>query len=205
MFTGIVEEMGRVEAIERGPESARVRIRATKTLADITQGASMSVDGCCLTAVAFTDEWFEADVMLETLKRTTLGERSNGDAVNLERPVAGVGRLGGHVVQGHVDGVGRIVRRQPGDRWEIVEIEVERELARYLVEKGSVAIDGISLTIVEVSAPSEDRAWFTVSLIPETLSVTTMGIKEVGDKVNLEVDVLAKYVERLLAFAGESR
>jgi riboflavin synthase len=203
MFTGIVEEMGRVEAIDLGQESARIRIRAQKALADVTQGASISVDGCCLTAVAFTDEWFEADVMLETLKRTTLGDRGMGDPVNLERPVGGVGRLGGHVVQGHVDGVGRIVSRLPGDRWEIVEIEVDRSLARYLVEKGSVAIDGVSLTIVEVSPANDPRAWFTVSLIPETLAVTTLGAKSVGSPVNLEVDVLAKYVERLLAFAGE--
>lgn len=200
MFTGLVEEMGTIASIEHGEESARVRIQADCVLEGVTQGASISVDGCCLTAVAFTDSWFEADVMLETLRRTTIGSRREGEHVNLERPVAGAGRLGGHVVQGHVDGVGEISRRTPGDRWEEVEISIPVELSRYLVEKGSVAVDGISLTVVAVAPPQSERAWFTVSLIPETLEVTTLGEKVVGSQVNIEVDVLAKHVERLLAF-----
>jgi riboflavin synthase len=200
MFTGIIEEMGTIVSIVHGQESARVRVRAEKVLADIKQGASVAVDGCCLTAVEFGPEWFEADVMLETLRRTTIGELVVDSHVNLERPVGGVGRLGGHVVQGHVDGQARITRRTPGDRWEEVEFEVSDSLARYLVEKGSVAVDGISLTIVAVSEPMMDAPWFTVSLIPETLTVTTLGRKAVGGVVNIEVDVLAKHVERLLAF-----
>lgn len=200
MFTGLIEEMGAIGDIEHGSESARLRIRAHAVLADLTHGDSVAVDGCCLTAVAITEEWFEADVMLETLKRTAIGNLRPGDAVNLERPVAGVTRLGGHVVQGHVDGVGEIARRTPGDRWEEVEITLPHQLAPYLVEKGSIAVDGISLTVVEVSEPTAERAWFVVSLIPETLQATTLGRKQVGAPVNIEVDVLAKHVERLLAF-----
>lgn len=204
MFTGIVEEMGRIESIEHGGRSARVRISADRVLADLAHGASIAVDGCCLTAIGFDANWFEADVMEETLLRTTIGSLQPGDWVNLERPVAGSTRLSGHIVQGHVDGQAQITRRTQGDRWEEVQFEIPVGLARYLVEKGSVAVDGTSLTVVSVSAPAESSPWFTVSLIPETLAATTLGSKVVGDRVNIEVDVLAKHVERLLAYGGQA-
>lgn len=202
MFTGIIEELGSVESIDLATDSARIRIAAKRVLDDVKHGASIAVDGCCLTVVAFGPDWFEADVMQESLRRTSIGLLSPGSQVNLERPVTQAGRLGGHVVQGHVDGKAVIARRTPGQRWEEVEFQIPDSLAPYLVEKGSIAVDGVSLTIVAVSDPAAELAWFTVSLIPETLAATTLGRKQVGDQVNIEVDVLAKHVERLLAFGG---
>ncbi|TXR57887.1 riboflavin synthase [Quadrisphaera setariae] len=205
MFTGIVEELGEVVALERGETSARLTVRGPLVTGDAVHGASIAVDGCCLTVVDIARDddgaptGFTADAMLETLERTTLGRLRPGDRVDLERPVAAGGRLGGHVVQGHVDGVGEVAARVPGDRWEVVTVSVPAELAKYVVEKGSVAVDGVSLTVTAVSAAGAERAWFSVSLIPETLRATTLGRKGVGDPVNLEVDVLAKHVERLLA------
>lgn len=210
MFTGIVEELGEVVALERGETSARITVRGPLVVSDAVHGASIAVDGCCLTVVDLTRDaagsptGFTADAMLETLERTTLGSLVPGDRVDLERPVPTGGRLGGHVVQGHVDGVGTLVARVPGDRWEVVTVALPPGLDRYLVEKGSVTVDGVSLTVTAVSDPptsSDDQPWFSVSLIPETLRATTLGHKVVGDRVNLEVDVLAKHVERLLAFA----
>ncbi|HKY65423.1 MAG TPA: riboflavin synthase [Acidimicrobiales bacterium] len=186
MFTGIVEELGSVVAIEPG----RVRIGATTVLEGARQGDSIAVDGCCLTVVAQGEGWWEADVSDETVKRTTLGERQPGDRVNLERPVRADGRLGGHIVQGHVDGVGEIVAPVPDLR-----VRMPRELLRYVVEKGSVAVDGVSLTVVDVLDDG-----FTVAVIPHTADVTTLGHKGPGDRVNLEVDVTVKYVERLLTW-----
>ena len=186
MFTGIVEELGSVAAIEPG----RVRIGATTVLEGARQGDSIAVDGCCLTVVAQGEGWWEADVSDETVKRTTLGERQPGDRVNLERPVRADGRLGGHIVQGHVDGVGEIVAPVPDLR-----VRMPRELLRYVVEKGSVAVDGVSLTVVDVLDDG-----FTVAVIPHTADVTTLGHKGPGDRVNLEVDVTVKYVERLLTW-----
>ncbi len=197
MFTGIVEELGHVVSLAHGPDSAVVRIRGPLVTADAAPGASIAVNGICLTVVEHDADSFSVDVMAETLRRTCLGELTPGSPVNLERAVAVGDRLGGHLVQGHVDGTGTILARQPGDRWEVVTISLPGELARYVVEKGSITVDGVSLTIAGL-----DDVSFQVSLIPTTLALTTLGTKQVGEPVNLEVDVLAKYVERLL---GEPR
>lgn len=197
MFTGIVEELGHVVSLAHGPDSAVVRIRGPLVTADAAPGASIAVNGICLTVVEHDADSFSVDVMAETLRRTCLGELTPGSPVNLERAVAVGDRLGGHLVQGHVDGTGTILARQPGDRWEVVTISLPGELARYVVEKGSITVDGVSLTIAGL-----DDASFQVSLIPTTLALTTLGTKQEGEPVNLEVDVLAKYVERLL---GEPR
>jgi riboflavin synthase len=194
MFTGLVEELGTVRAVIPNATGARLEIEATTVLDDVTLGASIAVNGCCLTAVEFDAGWWAADAVEETLRRTCLGGLAAGDRVNLERPVRLADRLGGHIVQGHVDGVGEIVSREPGDRWDVVTIGLPADLARYVVEKGSITVDGISLTVVE----ARDDA-FTVALIPTTLELTTLGRKRPGDPVNLEVDVVAKYVERLVA------
>lgn len=201
MFTGIVEELGTVEEItlSESGESARLTLRGPVVVSDAEHGASIAVNGCCLTVVTHDDERFSVDVMDETLRRTSLGALEAGAPVNLERAMPSDGRFGGHVVQGHVDGTARIVRRDPGDRWEVVTFTLPETLARYVVEKGSITVDGVSLT---VSAVGEDT--FEVSLIPTTLALTTLGHKGVGDPVNLEVDVLAKYVERLLAAPRET-
>ena len=198
MFTGIIEELGTVESLTLGRESAVLRVRAPQVLTDATPGASIAVNGVCLTVVDHDDESFSVDVMAETLRRSSMGALRPGSRVNLERAMAASGRLGGHIVQGHVDATGEIVAREPGDHWEVVTIALPDAVARYVVEKGSIAVDGISLTVASV-APGR----FTVSLIPTTLALTTLGSARVGDPVNLEVDVLAKYVERLLAPAEE--
>ena len=194
MFTGIVEELGTVAAIEEQGDALRLSISAQTVLEGTGLGDSISVNGCCLTVTDVTDGTWTADVMAETLDKTSLAGARPGDRVNLERAVTPQTRLGGHIVQGHVDGVGTVQSRTPGDRWEVVRIGLDAALARYLVEKGSVAVDGVSLT---VTAVGDD--WFEVCLIPTTLSSTTLGRRRVGDRVNLEVDVIAKYVERLLA------
>jgi riboflavin synthase len=186
MFTGIVEELGAIAAVD----ADRVRIAARKVTEDARLGDSIAVDGCCLTVVATGDGWWEADVSDETRKRTTIGDRHPGDRVNLERPVRAQDRLGGHIVQGHVDGVGEIVDPAPGLR-----VRTPRELLRYVVEKGSVTVDGVSLTVVDVLDDG-----FTVAVIPHTAAVTTLGHKGAGEAVNLEVDVTVKYVERLLTW-----
>jgi len=193
VFTGIVEELGEVVAVEKSADAARFRLRGPVVTEGAKHGDSIAVNGVCLTVVDTADGEFTADVMAETLNRTGLGALAPGDRVNLERPMALGGRLGGHLVQGHVDGTGTITERVPGENWEVVRIAMPARLARYVVEKGSIAVDGVSLTVVE--AGEED---FTVSLIPTTLALTTLGVKKAGDPVNLEVDVLAKYVERLL-------
>ena len=193
MFTGIVEELGEIVAVEHGADSAVVRVRGPLVTSDASPGASIAVNGVCLTVVEHDGETFSVDVMAETLSRSSLGSLRAGSRVNLERAMATGGRFGGHIVQGHVDGTGQILARVPGDRWEIVQFTLPPELSRYVVEKGSITIDGVSLT---VSARTDDT--FSVSLIPTTLGLTTLGHKGVGDFVNLEVDVIAKYVERLL-------
>ncbi len=193
MFTGIVEELGEVVAIERGRESATVGVRGPRVGSDAEHGASISVNGVCLTVVNHDSESLSFDVMAETLARSSLGTLRAGDRVNLERAMAATDRFGGHIVQGHVDGTAALVSRTPGDRWEVVRFELPPSLARYVVEKGSITVDGVSLTVSAVSSDS-----FEVSLIPTTLALTTLGHKAVGDLVNLEVDVIAKYVERLL-------
>jgi riboflavin synthase len=193
VFTGIVEELGTVVAVAQGEDSARLRIHGALVTSDAVHGASIAVNGVCLTVVDSAEGEFSADVMRETLDRSSLGALEVGSRVNLERPVTLAARLGGHLVQGHVDGTGEILAREPGDGWELVTVSLPEDLARYVVQKGSITVDGVSLTVVEVGA---DR--FTVSLIPTTLGLTTLGLKGVGEPVNLEVDVLAKYVERLL-------
>ena len=199
MFTGIVEELGVVEGIEEQSDAVRLTVRGPFVTADVRLGDSIAVNGCCLTVAERDGETFTADVMQETLTKTSLGALDIGSRVNLERAVTPQTRLGGHIVQGHVDGTGRVLRREPSEHWTVVEVELPAELARYLVPKGSVTVDGISLTVVEVETTS-----FTVSLIPETLARTTLGFKEVGDPVNLEVDVVAKYVESMLAHREET-
>ena len=190
MFTGIVEELGEVAAAGGG----HLRIAATTVLEDAKTGDSIAVDGCCLTAVEIGPGWWRADVTDETLRRTTLGDLAPGDRVNLERPVRVNDRLGGHIVQGHVDGVGEVVEPAPHLR-----VRVPRPLLRYVVEKGSVAVDGISLTVVDVLDDG-----FTVAVIPHTTEVTTLGLRRAGDRVNLEVDVTVKYVERLLTWNADA-
>jgi len=194
MFTGIVEELGTIEAMERQGDAMRLTVRGPLVTADADLGDSIAVNGCCLTVATRAGESFTADVMEETLRKTSLGALQPGSQVNLERAVTPATRLGGHIVQGHVDGTGRVRRRTPSEHWEIVEVEIPDGLSRYLVPKGSITVDGISLTVIDVGSES-----FTVSLIPETLARTTLGFKQPGDPVNLEVDVIAKYVEKLVA------
>jgi len=193
MFTGIVEELGVVESVLDQGDAVRLTVRGPHVMVDAGLGDSIAVNGCCLTVAERDQETFTADVMRETLDKTSLGGLEPGSRVNLERAVTPQTRLGGHIVQGHVDGTGAVLGRTPSEHWELVEIGLPADLARYLVPKGSVTVDGISLTVVEVRPQS-----FTVSLIPETLARTTLGLTQDGDRVNLEVDVIAKYVERLL-------
>jgi riboflavin synthase len=198
VFTGIVEELGAVGAIEPGEDSARLTIKGSVVTGDAGHGDSIAVNGVCLTVVEVDGDTFTADVMGETLRRTSLGALVAGDPVNLERAATLQTRLGGHLVQGHVDGVGRIVARDPGAQWETVRFALPHQLNRYVVEKGSITVDGVSLTVVDV-----DDETFSVGLIPTTLALTTLGHKAIGDPVNLEVDIMAKYVEKLLQ-RGES-
>jgi len=193
MFTGIVEELGEIVTIDHGAESAVVRVRGPLVTSDATHGASIAVNGVCLTVVEHGGDTFSVDVMAETLNRSSLGALTAGARVNLERAMAATTRFGGHIVQGHVDGTATILARMPGDGWEVVQLSLPVELSRYVVEKGSITVDGVSLT---VSAVTDDT--FSVSLIPTTLELTTLGYNGVGDTVNLEVDVIAKYVERLM-------
>jgi riboflavin synthase len=193
MFTGIVEELGTVAALEDQGDAIRLTVSGPLVTSDAELGDSISVNGCCLTVATREEGTFTADVMHETLAKTSLGALQPGAQVNLERAVTPTTRLGGHIVQGHVDGTGTVVRRTPSEHWELVEVSLPADLERYLVAKGSITVDGISLTVVEVGAD-----WFTVSLIPETLARTTLGFKQPGDVVNLEVDVIAKYVEKMV-------
>jgi riboflavin synthase len=193
VFTGIVEELGEIVAVENLGDASRFLVSGPVVTEGAKHGDSIAVNGVCLTVVDFEDGRFSADVMAETLNRSSLGALTVGSRVNLERPMALGGRLGGHLVQGHVDGTGTIVERKLSEHWEIVKISLPADLSRYVVEKGSITVDGISLTVVDAGPD-----YFTVSLIPTTLALTTLGVKQAGDPVNLEVDVLAKYVERLL-------
>ncbi|MEV7007721.1 riboflavin synthase [Streptosporangium sp. NPDC051022] len=193
MFTGIVEELGEIVAIEPLRDAARMSIRGETVTGDAGHGDSIAVNGVCLTVVEVGAGVFTADVMKETLDRSCLGALRPGSPVNLERAVRADQRLGGHIVQGHVDGTGVLLSREPGEHWEVVRISLPAELNRYVVEKGSIAVDGISLTVVGV-----DDEGFSVSLIPTTLRLTTLGAKQPGDPVNLEVDVIAKHVEKLV-------
>jgi len=202
VFTGIVEELGVVEAIEDQGDAVRLRVRGPLVTEDAGLGDSIAVNGVCLTVAEQQDGTFTADVMRETLLKTGLGTLSPGAQVNLERAVTADKRLGGHIVQGHVDDTGTVVARTPSEHWEVVEIAFPERLAPYLVDKGSVTVDGVSLTVVAVD---DAQGAFSVSLIPETLARTTLGLRRPGDAVNLEVDVIAKYVERMLAPRTEKR
>jgi riboflavin synthase len=193
MFTGIVEELGKVKNIEILPDALRITIEGPKVVGDINRGDSISVSGACLTAVEHDATSFTADVMQETLRKTSLDGVKVGDPVNLERAMTAATRFGGHMVLGHVDAVGEIISRSPSENWELVRVQIPTELMKYVVLKGSITIDGISLTVNEVG-----ENWIGLSLIPETLSVTTLGTKPVGAKVNIEVDVMAKHIERLM-------
>ena len=205
MFTGIVEELGTVETVEDQGDAVRITIRAQTVLDDVRHGDSIAVNGCCLTVVSAAssteggrvDLW-TADVMQETLDQTSLRGAAPGDRVNLERAVTPTTRLGGHIVQGHVDGVGQIVSRSPSEHWEVVEITMPTALAKYVVDKGSITVDGVSLTVVSTGSSGDGHDTFTVSLIPETLTRTTLGHRRPGDRVNLETDVIARHVEKLV-------
>jgi riboflavin synthase len=194
MFTGIVEEMGEVVHLtDAGGDSAVIAVRGPVVTSDARHGDSISVNGVCLTVIDNVDGVFTADVMGESLRRSSLGALRPGSPVNLERAATAGTRLGGHLVQGHVDGVGTIVAREPADEWEVLRFSLPPQLARYVVEKGSITVDGVSLTVMELTADT-----FAVGLIPTTLKLTVLGSKAVGDPVNLEVDVIAKHVEKLL-------
>ena len=193
MFTGIIEELGTVKAIEIQPDALRITIEGPLVVSDVKRGDSISVSGACLTAVEHDGTSFTADVMQETLKLTSLDGIKVGDPVNLERAMTAATRFGGHVVLGHVDGVGEVISREPSENWEWVRVSVPKELMKYVVLKGSITLDGISLTVNELG---DD--WVGLSLIPETLSLTTLGSKKPGSKVNVEVDVMAKHIERLI-------
>jgi riboflavin synthase len=201
VFTGIVEELGEVVRLEHSGDSARLIVRGPKVTSDAATGDSIAINGVCLTVTQTQGAEFTADVMGETLKHSTIGSFGPGTAVNLERAVRPDGRLGGHIVQGHADGTGTIVSRLPGTDWDVVRIAMPTALARYVVYKGSVAVDGVSLTISGLSEAGD--SWFEVSLIPETLARTTLGFQQPGAAVNLEVDVIAKYVERLVAATAQ--
>jgi len=200
VFTGIIEELGRVAAIEQQPDAVRITIEGPLVSSDLHRGDSIAVCGTCLTAVEFDTNGFTADVMQETLNRTSLGDLKIGSPVNLERAMTAATRFGGHVVQGHVDGVGHVISREPSENWEWVRVAVPADLMKYVVLKGSITIDGVSLTINEVG-----ENFVGLSLIPETLRLTTLGTKQPGDKVNVEADVMAKHIERLIEarFAGQ--
>lgn len=205
MFTGIVEELGTLESVERVGDSARLRIRGPLVTSDAGHGDSISVNGVCLTVTEYTPgETFDADVMAETLDRTALGELAVGSPVNLERAMRADARFGGHIVQGHVDGTGRVLGREEHEHWQVMRISVPADLERYVVEKGSITVSGTSLTVSAVSETGAAEPWLEVSLIPTTLDATVLGTLADGDAVNLEVDVLAKYVERLLGGRGGS-
>jgi riboflavin synthase len=199
MFTGIVEELGEVAAVERLGDAARITVQGPTVTDGAAPGDSIAVNGTCLTVTAVSPPAFSADVMAETLARTGLGALVPGSRVNLERPVRLSGRLGGHLVQGHVDGVATVLSRARAEHWDVARIAVPDGLGRYIVDKGSVAVDGVSLTVSALGGGDGGPEWFEVSLIPTTLALTTLGLVQPGSHVNLEVDIIGKYVEKLLA------
>lgn len=200
MFTGIVEEIGDVTAVEPSGDGVRLTVRAPKAVSDAGHGDSIAVSGVCLTVVDRGPDWFTADVMRQTLDMSTLTGVAAGRVVNLERATAAHGRLGGHIVQGHIDGTGDVLEVRPGAQWRVLRIGLPASLAPLVVDKGSIAVDGVSLTVSAVSAADAADHWFEVSLIPETLEATTLGARVPGERVNLETDILARHVQRLLAF-----
>jgi riboflavin synthase len=199
MFTGIIEELGEITALEHTADAAVITVRAPLAVSDAKHGDSISVSGVCLTVIDRTDDAFRADVMAQTLRMSTLGALAPGSRVNLERAARVGDRLGGHIVQGHVDGTGEVLAVTPGEAWSVLRFSLPPALAALVVDKGSISVSGVSLTVSDVSAPSAEEPWFEVSLIPETLAATTLGALAVGDRVNLETDVLARHVERLVA------
>lgn len=201
MFTGIIEELGTIVAIDHGEDSARFTVRGPLALEGTRHGDSIAVSGVCLTVVEQTGETFTADVMAQTLAMSSLDGVAVGSPVNLERAARVGDRLGGHIVQGHVDGTGTVLATVPGEAWRIVRVSLPASLAPLVVDKGSITVDGVSLTVSAISAPDAPEAWFEVSLIPETLVATTLGERVPGDRVNLETDILARHVERMLAFS----
>lgn len=201
MFTGIIEELGQVEKVERSTDAARLTIRGPRVVADAGHGDSISVNGVCLTVVERTDDTFTADVMAQTLSMSTLDAAQPGHPVNLERAALVGDRLGGHIVQGHIDGTSTLLSVTPGEAWRVLRFSLSPALAPLVVGKGSIAVDGVSLTVSAISPASEPDQWFEVSLIPETLTVTTLGQRATGDHVNIETDILARHVERMLALA----
>lgn len=200
MFTGIIEEMGEITAIAPAGDGWRLTVRAPRAAADAVHGESIAVSGVCLTVVGSTSDTFDTDVMKQTLDVAAIGSASIGTRVNIEKAMPVGARLGGHIVQGHVDGVGDVLEVRPGAQWSVLRISLPTDLAPLVVDKGSISVDGTSLTVSAVSAPADPSPWFEVSLIPETLAATTLGMRAVGDRVNLETDILARHVERLLAF-----
>jgi riboflavin synthase len=199
VFTGIVEEIGEVTAVDRTADAARLTVRGPLAVTGASHGDSISVSGVCLTVVDWTDESFTVDVMAETLRMSTLADVAPGRTVNLERAAEVGDRLGGHIVQGHIDGTATILSLTDGSAWRVVRFSLHPELASLVARKGSIAVDGISLTVSAVSDPTEAEQWFEVSLIPETLTATTLGARDVGDTVNIETDIVARHVERMLA------
>lgn len=200
MFTGIIEEMGEITAIAPAGDGWRLTVRAPRAAADAVHGESIAVSGVCLTVVGSTADTFDTDVMKQTLDVAAIGSATVGTRVNIEKAMPVGARLGGHIVQGHVDGVGEVLEVRPGAQWSVLRISLPADLAPLVVDKGSISVDGTSLTVSAVSAPADPSPWFEVSLIPETLAATTLGVRTVGDRVNLETDILARHVERLLAF-----
>ncbi len=200
MFTGLIEEIGEIVAIEPVGASLRLTVHGPKVTSDAAHGDSIQVSGVCLTVIGNSNNQFTADVMEQSIKMSTLGSLAVGDRVNLERAARVDSRLGGHIVQGHVDGTSALVSVTPHDNWRTLRFSLSPELAPYLVDKGSVTLAGVSLTISDISAPDEAEAWFEVSLIPETLVATTLGLLTPGDRVNLETDILARHVARMMHF-----
>lgn len=200
MFTGLIEEQGRISAIEKLPDAIKITVHGEQVLKGVKRGDSIAVSGVCLTVIDHSDDYFTADVMEQTLAMSTMRSISEGTSVNLERAALAGDRLGGHIVQGHVDGTAQVVAITPSDDWTVMRFDISRELAPLLVNKGSVTVDGVSLTVSNISDATEDAQWFEVSLIPETLSVTTLGHRHVGDVVNIETDILARQVARMLSF-----
>ncbi|MDJ0348065.1 riboflavin synthase [Cryobacterium sp. PH29-G1] len=202
MFTGIIEELGQIERIDLSQDAARLTIRGPLVVAGAGHGDSIAVGGVCLTVVERTPETFTADVMAQTLRMSTLSDARVGSPVNLERAALVGDRLGGHIVQGHIDGTSTVLAIRPGEAWRVLRFSLGADLAPLVVDKGSIAIDGVSLTVSDISPATEANQWFEVSLIPETLTATTLGEAVVGDRVNIETDILARHVERMLALSA---
>jgi riboflavin synthase len=204
MFTGIIQELGRITAWERTADAGRLTVEAPRAASGAAHGDSISVSGVCLTVVDQGPAWFTADVMAQTIAMSTLDTAAVGQNVNLELAAMVGDRLGGHIVQGHIDGTSSVLAITDGSAWRVVRFSIARELASLIVNKGSIAVDGVSLTVSDVSPPDAESHWFEVSLIPETLTATTLGDREVGDSVNIETDIVARHVERMLQLSARS-